>query len=694
MRLSLPSISAFPPFRSFLLLGMAVAWALPAQAQVSRALIEQVFEESFRPEATKATGDTTLSVYRTPIRGMQLYGHRAKMFGQVMVSRNELKGKGLISVEGSLVRCDEAHFTAERIECPNGKFIVKSSNPSKPVLEVDDVMIDYLLDRQIAVVRPLGEEERIKFPNHHYELGFHEFTWPFNQQNIHVESVLDTLGNPYPIHVRSTSLRHAGLAFEGTSFDYQFDQEQITMGGVKEIPLSHIVALPADGRVVIKADGTLDTLRQAKVRFNTDQKHMSALSEGDLVIDSKHHFSGVGTYEFVNYKGERYQMVIQDIAMRTYNTTNGSHQEEVHEAAVAATVEDGKPLELIPGMLFAGKLKLSTHRRDFDFDGKVSVNLEGRNHFWIDYSGTGGHRIRVPDNVAAPDGSPLRSGLYLDGAGNLHTLFMEPNRLAGAFAVSEGTGFISFNPDDGFYTLENQISTKLHYKEHHFAYHPGNKSSRFGGVVHLNESTREIQVSASAVGDFDAQKQRLGMNAVIELQLRANRKPFETIAASFQGFQGIGATSGLEDLYYNLAHFMPAQDLAILKNTPPEEWNLLSFFVGSMVFNAHLEWSKEHRAFYSQGLVGISNFFKSQVNAQVDGFVYIPMASGRQELHLYLKGKDHWYYFQRQGDQMRVCSSNQAINEYYQSKEPGMPFLPEEEVQEMIESFQSRFRKP
>lgn len=678
--------------KALLLLVVLCIYNCNAAAQTSEKLLNQVFTPDFVVEALKVANDSPSSVFRTPIRGMPLYDNNAKLFGQIIVGHSGLKARGLISVEGSLMRCNQAAFTEKVIDCPNGKFIVKSSNPSKPVLEVNDVHIQYLLDEQMALVIPQKDEETIIFPNHHYELTFHEFRWPFNQQNIHIESTLDSLGNPFPIHVKSTSIEHAGLAFDGKSFDYVFEDDKIIMGGVDEIVLSHIIAMPAGGKVVIEPDGTLDTLKNAKVRFNTDQKHMKAISEGDIAIDSKNHFSGVGTYEFVNYKGQHYLMEIQDITMKTFSTSNDNHVEEMHEAAVAAIVPDNEPMELIPGMLFTGKLKLASHKRDFDFDGRIAINLPELKDNWFPYSGTGGNGFKVSDGMTTNSGRVFENGIYLDNAGKLYNVFMKKNTLPTSFQLLKASGELRYNPDRVAYTLTDHGAANTQYKKQLFTYNPKSLDSDFAGLLNLNEDSKNITVKSSGIGRLGIGNQSMSLNAIIELEFKTNRKAFETIAASFQGLEPIVTTSTAKNTYENLEHFIPSQDLQMFKSTPPNELNLISFFVNSMVFtNVQLEWSKQHQAFYSKGKFGISSFFKSNVNAQVNGFVYIPLGKNRQEMHIYMIGTDHWYYLKRDGDMFYMRSSNEVINEYYANKDSRISSLSEEEKDSMVEFFKKNF---
>ncbi len=661
--------------------------------QNTKQLLPKVFEAEFAREALSVATDSPAAVYRTPIRGQFLYDNTAKIFGQIAIGRMGILGRGLVSVEGSLARGSRMRFLEREILCPRGKFIVKSRNPSKPVLEVNDVNIKYDLDQKMAFISPVGEEEFIEFPNHHYILGFHEFSWPFTEMNITVDSKLDSMGVPFPIHVRSLNPAHKGLAFNGTSFNYTFEEDKIRMGGVVEIPLRDIIVMPADSLVTILPDGTIDTLRNAKVRFKTPHPYMKAESSGDIVIRSKEYYSGLGAYEFINYKGERFSMEIKDAELA--GLEGSRRRPDLDEATISLFVSPDSAREIIPGFLFAGLIRLSTLKNDFEFNGRVAANLPESKEHWFPYQGIGGEGVSVEQDMKLADGYVLQNGLYLgEEDGLLYPLFMEKDGHKGAFHLIEGYGALSFNPDSNRYTMHHQqVSRTGLMQEQYYSYNPKLKRANFSGAIHLNDNTENITVNSSAIGSYDASRQLLNCRATIELSMRTNRRPFDVIAKAFSGFDPMTFVDDPKPLYQNLRYFVPAEEMDVLERTVGEDWNLLSFFVNSIVLSdVELHWSGPNQAFYSKGDIAISNFFKSNVNARVEGFVYIPMKEGREEMHFYLKGKgEQWYYFKRKGDFMYIWSTNEEINEYYSNKDQRIKLLPEEEALKMIEFYREEF---
>ena len=106
--------------------------------------VSDIFTEEFQVKIGQALNNPEPTVFKTPIRGLGLYKGSAKLFGQLTVGEGKIIGSGLISVGGSLTKADDLILESNQIRATHATFIVKSLNPSKPVLEVSDEQIQYL----------------------------------------------------------------------------------------------------------------------------------------------------------------------------------------------------------------------------------------------------------------------------------------------------------------------------------------------------------------------------------------------------------------------------------------------------------------------------------------------------------------------------------------------------------------------
>ena len=85
----------------------------------------------------------------------------------------------------------------------------------------------------------------------------------------------------------------------------------------------------------------------------------------------------------------------------------------------------------------------------------------------------------------------------------------------------------------------------------------------------------------------------------------------------------------------------------------------------SMVFSdINMIWSPEQNAFYSEGLLGMSNILDVDLNGAWEGFLeFRTLEDGSSAFDLFLKASaESWYYFSFQDNRLMMFSSNQNFN--------------------------------
>jgi hypothetical protein len=80
--------------------------------------------------------------------------------------------------------------------------------------------------------------------------------------------------------------------------------------------------------------------------------------------------------------------------------------------------------------------------------------------------------------------------------------------------------------------------------------------------------------------------------------------------------------------------------------------------------NVNLKWSDKHKAFYSEGNLGLSNIGRNDINGAFEGY----MESKRNEdglpvFHVFIKvSPESWYYFGYEDNRLMIHSSNGDMN--------------------------------
>jgi hypothetical protein len=80
--------------------------------------------------------------------------------------------------------------------------------------------------------------------------------------------------------------------------------------------------------------------------------------------------------------------------------------------------------------------------------------------------------------------------------------------------------------------------------------------------------------------------------------------------------------------------------------------------------NVSLKWSPEHKAFYSEGKIGMSNIARNDINGAFEGFMEVRRSEdGSPIFHVFIKASpEAWYYFGCEDNRLLVQSSNSEFN--------------------------------
>jgi hypothetical protein len=84
----------------------------------------------------------------------------------------------------------------------------------------------------------------------------------------------------------------------------------------------------------------------------------------------------------------------------------------------------------------------------------------------------------------------------------------------------------------------------------------------------------------------------------------------------------------------------------------------------------NLKWSDEHKGFYSDGMLGLSNITRHDINAAFDGYMEIRKdEDGTAVFHVFLKASpSSWYYFGYDDGKLMVYSSQAEFNKIISGK--------------------------
>lgn len=655
--------------------------------------LDGVFTLEFKKEVLKAIGSEEPTIFKTPIRGMRLYNDKVKLYGQITVGSGKVVGKGLLAIEGSLAKSDYIEFGSSSLLVPRGTFVVKSKNPSKPVLEANDVEILYNFDKRIANIRSLSRLERMMFPNSQISVGFNTMLWKFKATNVDLD-MKTAKGEGNPLYVRSQNIRHKGLNFLAKHLYYNFKAKTIDIDGVEGIDISNATIIPKDGIVKISGNAVLDTLKDANVQFS-DGNSNHGLSRGDIIIESKDKYDGIAHYEFVTYKGEVRKLQFSNFHLSSRNIMKDGKVVQIQENIGESFIPEDQKVEVMPGVMFYGTVILSDYEKSFDLNGMVSMNVEGAERHWVKYNTLVNKNVQVNSNMKdAVSGVALKSGLYLDmDYKTLEGTFIESTNRE-VLPIFEAEGGLEYDSEGNFYAITKSLggNTKRTAKVKRLNYHSNTQKLHFEGKVNLGEASRYYMQRSTALGTFDKKSKDLNMNTFLVLDFKAPKKLLEEMVYQLekQSHDLNARPTNKMTFLSQLNHMLTQQEHAAMKGKLAENIRYAEVFPESVTLtDVNLKWSEVQSAFYSTGKIGLGNFYRMNLDVKVDGFVYIPKHENNIETHVYFEAGGEWFYIKRKGDVLSFRSSKGDFNDILKGKKGRFVLLSEKEAEKMISMYKT-----
>jgi hypothetical protein len=243
-----------------------------------------------------------------------------------------------------------------------------------------------------------------------------------------------------------------------------------------------------------------------------------------------------------------------------------------------------------------------------------------------------------------------------------------------------------------------------------FAYNDATSQIRFEGPVNFFQPTQDFKITSSVIGQGNMETSDISMNSLVMMNTTAASAAFDIMALDLINvIKNEGAEEGLGDpteLLYKIADIVgerAAKDYDtrsaqgyISLATIPETAKPLVFS------NVDLKWSAGHKAFYSQGNLGLSNIGRNDINASFEGFMEIKKnEDGGPVFNVFFKASpDSWYYFSYEDHRLLMYSSNPDFNStIYKKTNSGkakigeMVFIPgtEDETLEFVNRFRQEY---
>ncbi len=615
-----------------------------------------------------------------------LYKNTASLDGVLTVSKSGVAGSGKLTTRGSEVSSRELGFSGKDFGARHANFKVKTDNPDKPALAGDDVRLKFNLDQNFATISPEIEgEAAIEFPYAQFKTSIPEARWDLNTQKIVMSKAPDVpLENSY---FYTTRKELDSLNFNAEKAEYDIKTQQLKVSGIPYIIVADAKITPENNEVLILENAKIGQLKNTTIVLDTLNGY-HRLTEGVVDIVSRKEFSGYATYQYINAVNDTFNIKMTDFHLEKIADETKSRHKDKNAQALEQTVANGAVIDkdnilLAPRIYYKGDMVMYATKPALQLKGFVRLDLKKIKNYstWLVYEQSGDEKDVYLnfDQALTEDGRKAEAGLHYATDNSLYITFVfdKKNSEDEDFFVPSGSLF--FDKESGEFKIEDRekaAGTKLSGKV--FAYNEEKQEVRFEGPVNFFRGLKDFSLTATALGSGNIETNDIKMNSFIMADMNIPAPAFQAMALQLQEIiKAEGASDGLGDqteLLYKIADIVGERAVKDYEQKSLQSYVSLTTIpslIKPLVFaNVNLKYSQKHKAFYSEGTLGLSHIGKFDVNSGLEGFMEVRRnEDGSPVFHVFFKASpDVWYYFGYEDNRMLIQSSNPEFNSIISKK--------------------------
>lgn len=612
-----------------------------------------------------------------------MYDSTATLNGRIVVSSTGVTGEGKLDTRGTELLSKEMNFTSTGFGARHAKFKVNSNDPRKPLIFGNDIRLNFNLDENYADISPEIEGvAAINFPYAQVKTSIPKGRYDFTTRKIVMNKSPDVpLESSY---FYTTREELDSLAFNAESAEYDLTTQQLKVSGIPYIVVADAMITPENNEVLILENAKIGTLKNTTIVLDTLNAY-HRLTEGVVDIISRKEFTGYATYQYVNSLRDTFAIKMTDFHLEPIEevlTASRKQQRGIDPGAMQTvargSVDEKANLILGAGMFYKGDMTMYATRPALQLDGYVKLDIKNIDSYkgWIAYSQTGDEtEVMIDfDNAYNDEGRKVEAGLNFSIDNNLYITFLNDKKDDADESLFTPGGKLYYDTETREYKIEDAEKAqgdKLSGKV--FAYNDENQHIRFEGPVTLIPGNKDFALTASVLGSGNMGTNEIRMNTLLTMDSNIPTQAFEIMAREVQEvILNEGADEGLGDpteLLYKMANVVGERIARDYEQRSLESYVSLATvqpLVRPLVIsNVNLKWSPEHKAFYSEGNIGISNILNKDINGAFEGFLEIKRdEDGGSSFNLFFKASgDVWYYFGFEGSRLLVQGASNAFND-------------------------------
>jgi hypothetical protein len=603
-----------------------------------------------------------------------LYDGVARLDGRVGITPTGVSGSGTMNTQEFTVESPHYAFAESDFSARNAYINVGSAIPDKPLMEGEDIRLDFDLDQKIATLQPEVEgDAALDFPYAQVRTSISKATWDVAAGKI-------SMSKPPEVDISqsyfyTTRKELDSLAFNAEAAEYDLTTQQLRISGIPHIMVADAYIIPENNEVLILENATIGELRNTTIVLDTLNEY-HRLTDGTINIVSRKEFTGTASYQFVTARSDTFNIQLGQFELWKDPLDRNAPLQTVSRGAIAETDR----LLISDGMYYKGDVTMYARNRALELEGFVKPDLPKRSDFntWIAYRSQSEETQDVVldfNRATTESGRGLHAGLYHKAfSSDLYFNFLEEKELETDDEFFRPEGMLRYDPDRGSFIVEdtakadgNRMSGKL------FAYNHQTGDVEFEGPFRFMRDGAQVQLEAAGSGRGNVNQLEYGLDITARIQYNLPDQVLMPMAVDLfemvENYSPPEAEPDYDALLYRLAEFIGDRAVEEFDKRSASGYVPLSAFstrmIASMLFTRlNLKWSPEYNAWYSTESLGLSGVLRADINASLEGFMEIQKTQEGDNVNLFIKASgSSWYFFGYQDNRLILYSSNQAFND-------------------------------
>ena len=619
--------------------------------------------------------DEKMYIYKKD-KNFNLYNPETQFDGSLLLTPQNLSGKGRVDLGTADIRSDSITFKANTFASDTSVFRLKTVKDGPyQVVTVDSVRSEIDFNTRKGKFIPGKDYALVQFPSNKFSAYIDGMIWDMDDEKIHI-GTLDTVTRPiknpvdfkyqYPGEGKgaryfSTARDADSLNFVASRATFNLKSGDMNAEGVTLVKSSDAIVYPSDGKLTLNPDGSLEIIRNARVVFNDNLKQHTVHS-ADIKMLGRRQYSGFGKYDYIDETDK-----LSVIDMSWIGTDNNG------KTSAKGNIPIDESFMLNPYFRYQGDMILSSDNQFPEFDGAIQIveECETLRPDWFKI------KSQVnPNNISFDiDEAPVNiknnkiyNGLFLtNDSSRIYPAFFSSRRNYSDNPLIQVSGKLTYDRDSMTYFIAPE--SKLRNRDtigNLFAF--DRDRCIFSGEGKLSLGMNHGQVATDVVGRITHNRQATSLDVMMSLDFLFDDALAAMIANKIDSFPTLTGVDMQRPVFVRGMNewlgVTKAQTyrrdalMGKVRNFPAELNKTL------VLTQLQMHWNQSSRSYRSTGKIGVGNLFGHQVNRLVDGFVEISKRSGGDVMDIYLKLDDrNWFYFGYTRELMQVISSDRAFNE-------------------------------